>query len=105
MPNLAATITNLAKLSALRDQLEEQRWDDHYYYHHCLINQSLHFLSVSSFIVAYIVLFNDPALASLLGWCVAMTSRQAGHFFFEPKGYDEIDVAQPPAQESDQRRL
>jgi hypothetical protein len=93
MPNLAATITNLAKLSALRDQLEEQRRDDHYYYHHCLINQSLHFLSASSFIVAYVLLFNDPALASLFGWCVAMTSRQAGHFFFEPKGYDEIDVA------------
>jgi len=77
-----------AAAAAFRAQLDEQRWDDHRYYHHCLINQSLHFLSASSFIAAYILLFHDPALASLLGWGVAMTSRQAGHFFFEPKGYD-----------------
>lgn len=80
-------------IGALRAQLDEQRWDDHRYYHHCLINQSLHFLSASSFIAAYILLFHDPALASLLGWGVAMTSRQAGHFFFEPKGYDAINAA------------
>jgi hypothetical protein len=77
-----------AKVAEFRAQLDEQRWDDHRYYHHCLINQSLHFLSASTFIAAYVLLFRDPALASLLGWGVAMTSRQAGHFFFEPKGYD-----------------
>jgi hypothetical protein len=81
------------KIAAFRARLDEQRWDDHRYYHHCLINQSLHFLSASSFIAAYVLLFHDPALASLLGWGVAMTSRQAGHFFFEPKGYDEINQA------------
>ena len=54
-------------IAAFRAQLDEQRWDDHRYYHHCLINQSLHFLSASSFIAAYVLLFNDPALASLLG--------------------------------------
>ena len=80
-------------IGAIREQLHEQRWDDHRYYHHCLINQSLHFLSASSFIAAYVLLFHDPALASLLGWSVAMTSRQAGHFFFEPKGYDEENQA------------
>ena len=82
-----------AKVAAFRAQLDEQRWDDHRHYHHSLINQSLHFLSASTFIAAYILLFHDPALASLLGWGVAMTSRQAGHFFFEPKGYDEINQA------------
>jgi hypothetical protein len=81
------------KIAAIRDQLHEQRWDDHRYYHHSLVNQSLHFLSATSFIVAYVLLFRDPALASLLGWGVAMTSRQAGHFFFEPKGYDEVNQA------------
>jgi hypothetical protein len=40
-----------------------------------------------------VLLFKDPALASLLAWCVAMTSRQAGHFFFEPKGYDHFNQA------------
>ena len=77
-----------AKVAEFRAQLDEQRWDDHRYYHHCLINQSLHFLSASTFIAAYVLLFHDPALAAILGWGVAMTSRQAGHFFFEPKGYD-----------------
>ena len=81
------------KIAAFKEQLDEQRWDDHRYYHHSLINQSLHLLSASSFILAYILLFHDPALASLLGWCVAMTSRQAGHFFFEPKGYDRVNHA------------
>jgi hypothetical protein len=81
------------KIATFREQLHEQRWDDHRYYHHSLINQSLHFLSASSFLVAYVLLFHDPALASLLGWLVAMTSRQAGHFFFEPKGYDHVNQA------------
>ena len=29
----------------------------------------------------------------MLGWLVAMVSRQAGHFFFEPKGYDQVNHA------------
>ena len=76
-----------------RAQLAEQRWDDHRFYHHDLVNQSLHFVSACTFMTAYALLFVDVALASLLAWGVAMTSRQAGHFFFEPKGYDhENDV-------------
>ena len=71
-----------------RAQLAEQRWDDHRFYHHSLVNQSLHFVSACTFMTAYLLLFVDVALASLLAWGVAMTSRQAGHFFFEPKGYD-----------------
>ncbi len=74
-------------------QLEIQRWDDHRYYHHSRVNQSLHLLSAISFIVAYIFLFIDPATAGLIAWLVSMTSRQAGHFFFEPKGYDEVNQA------------
>jgi hypothetical protein len=73
--------------------LEEQRWDDHRYYHHSRINQSLHLLSAISFLVAYALLFKDPALAALVAWLVSMVSRQVGHFFFEPKGYDHINQA------------
>jgi hypothetical protein len=73
--------------------LEIQRWDDHRYYHHSRINQSLHFLSALTFVAAYGLLFVDPAMAALLAWLVAMVSRQAGHFFFEPKGYDEVNHA------------
>ena len=70
-----------------------QRWDDHRYYHHSRINQSLHLVSAISFLCAYVLLFIDPAMAALIGWLVAMTSRQAGHFFFEPKGYDDVNQA------------
>ena len=73
--------------------LRIQRWDDHRYYHHCRINQSLHLLSAISFLVAYAMLFIDPVWSALIGWLVSMTSRQAGHFFFEPLGYDEINQA------------
>lgn len=73
--------------------LRTQRWDDHRYYHHCRINQSLHLLSALSFLTAYALLFKDPALAAILAWTVSMTSRQAGHFFFEPRGYDHINQA------------
>src|SRR5689334_7432074 len=73
--------------------LEVQRWDDHRYYHHSRINQSLHLVSALSFLVSYVLLFTDPAAAALVGWLIAMTSRQAGHFFFEPKGYDEVNEA------------
>src|SRR5581483_11739798 len=75
------------------EQLKIQRWDDHRYYHHSRINQSLHFLSAVSFLIAYLMLFVNPALAGLIAWCISMTSRQAGHFFFEPRGYDHVNQA------------
>jgi len=75
------------------EQLRIQRWDDHRYYHHSRINQSLHFVSALSFLFAYVWLFVDPMLSALVGWLVSMTSRQAGHFFFEPHDYDHINQA------------
>ncbi|MBV9530268.1 MAG: hypothetical protein JO283_04130 [Bradyrhizobium sp.] len=75
------------------DHLRIQRWDDHRYYHHSRINQSLHFLSAVSFMVSYALLYFDPLTSALVGWLVSMTSRQAGHFFFEPRGYDHINQA------------
>jgi hypothetical protein len=74
-------------------ELRTQRWDDHRYYHHSRINQSLHFLSAISFIVAYAMMFKDPVISALIGWLIAMVSRQSGHFFFEPKGYDTVNRA------------
>lgn len=73
------------------EELRIQRWDDHRYYHHCRINQSLHLVSALSFILAYGLLFIEPAWSALLAWCISMTSRQAGHFFFEPRGYDAVN--------------
>ena len=73
--------------------LREQRWDDHRYYHHSRINQSLHLISAASFLTAYGLLFVDPVAAALIGWLVSMSTRQAGHFFFEPRGYDHVNQA------------
>ena len=71
--------------------LETQRWDDHRFYHQSRINQCLHLVSAISFLVAYVLLFIDPALAAIVGWCVSMGTRQSGHFFFEPRGFDHVN--------------
>ena len=73
--------------------LKEQRWDDHRYYHQSRVNQSLHFVSAVSFLYCYMIVFKDPALAALIAWLVSMVTRQSGHFFFEPRGYDAINHA------------
>jgi hypothetical protein len=80
-------------MTSFREELRTQRWDDHRYYHHSRINQSLHLVSASTFLAAYALLFVNPALSGLLAWLVAMTTRQAGHFFFEPKDYDVVNQA------------
>jgi len=80
-------------MAGFRQTLRVQRWDDHRYYHHSLVNQSLHLLSATSFVLAYLLCYWDPAMAALIGWLVSMTSRQVGHFFFEPKGYDTVNGA------------
>jgi hypothetical protein len=73
--------------------LREQRWDDHRYYHHSRINQSLHLVSALSFLFAYVMIFKDPATSVLVAWLIGMTSRQIGHFFFEPRDYDVVNKA------------
>lgn len=75
------------------EDLRVQRWDDHRFYHHSRINQSLHLLSAVSFLTAYVTATVSPAVAAEIAWLVSMTSRQAGHFFFEPKGFDHVNNA------------
>ena len=75
------------------EELRRQRWDDHRYYHHSRINQSLHFLSSISFLFSYAILLVSPHIAAIVGWIIAMWSRQIGHFFFEPKDYDVVNQA------------
>ena len=76
-----------------REELALQRWDDHRYYHHSTINQSLHLFSALCFLASYALLFKSPEWSVFLGWIVAMWARQIGHFFFEPKGYDDVNEA------------
>ena len=80
-------------MGSFLEALRIQRWDDHRYYHHSRINQSLHFVSALSFLFSYVMIFKDPAISALAGWLVAMTTRQSGHFFFEPKDYDVVNHA------------
>ena len=80
-------------MESFLDALRTQRWDDHRYYHHSRINQSLHFVSAISFLFSYVMIFKDPAISALAGWLIAMTTRQTGHFFFEPKDYDAVNHA------------
>ncbi len=75
----------------LRTDLAVQRWDDHRLYHSSRINQSLHFFSGCTFLACYALLAINPVISGWLGLLVAWTSRQVGHFFFEPKDYDLVN--------------
>jgi hypothetical protein len=74
-----------------KEELKQQRWDDHRFYHQSRVTQTLHLFSALCFLTTYILLPFNPILASLIGWTVAMWSRQIGHFFFEPKGFDAVN--------------
>ena len=78
-------------MSAFLETLHTQRMDDHRFYHHSRINQTLHLFSAISFLCSYVMLFVNPAIAALIAWFFSMVSRQAGHFFFEPRGYDDVN--------------
>jgi len=73
------------------EELRQQRWDDHRFYHHNRVNQLLHLMSASCFVTSYFLLFIDPVAAVMVGWMLAMVLRQTGHFVFEPKTYDAIN--------------
>jgi uncharacterized membrane protein YGL010W len=71
-------------MGSFLEALRTQRWDDHRYYHHSRINQSLHFVSALSFLFSYAMIFKDPAISALAGWLVAMTVLRPG---FETSGW------------------
>jgi hypothetical protein len=79
-------------MSRFTAMLRTQRFDDYRYYHQSRINQTLHLASAVIFLGCYGLLFRDAALAGLVGW-LAMLTRQIGHFFFEPSGYDTVNKA------------
>src|SRR5215468_3569505 len=86
------TGTTMTDRIRFRDALRQQRWDDHRFYHHSRINQSLHLFSACCFLASYALLAFDAATAVWIGWLAAWISRQIGHFFFEPKGYDAVNA-------------
>ena len=82
------------------DQVRALQWDDHRYYHQSRINQTLHLISALSFLVAYALLFVEPAAAGIVGWLFGMVTRQSGHIFFEPRGFDAINGVSDAHKES-----
>jgi len=82
------------------EELHQQRWDDHRFYHHNRVNQALHLLSACCFLASYVLLFINPVAAVMIGWLLAMILRQIGHFFFEPKTFDEVNDATHEYKES-----
>jgi len=109
LPTLALRLTHTVSPSSfyLKDNMQSfvekvrvLQWDDHRYYHQCRINQTLHLISAISFLVAYMLLFVNPAAAGAVGWLVGMVTRQSGHIFFEPRGYDNINEATDAHKES-----
>ena len=82
------------------EELHQQRWDDHRYYHHNRINQLLHLVSATCFLASYVLIFVNPVAAVIAAWPLAMIVRQIGHFFFEPKTYDEVNQATHEYKES-----
>jgi hypothetical protein len=86
-------ITETGSRPGFLAELREQRHDDHRYYHQSRVNQSLHLFSSCCFVATYVLIPINPIAAALLGWVVAMWSRQIGHFFFEPREYDEVNGA------------
>jgi hypothetical protein len=82
------------------EELHQQRWDDHRYYHHNRVNQTLHLLSACCFLASYVLIFFNPVAAVLIGWLLAMVLRQVGHFVFEPKTYDQVNDATHDYKES-----
>ena len=87
-------------LRTFLEALRVQRWDDHRFYHHSRVNQSLHFVSAIGFLSAYVMLFVSPAMAAMVGWLLSMATRQSGHFFFEPLGYDDVNDASQEYKEA-----
>ena len=48
------------------EALRIQRWDDHRYYHHSRINQTLHLVSAISFLGAYVLVFTESGRTAAL---------------------------------------
>jgi hypothetical protein len=87
------TTMTLTNTKSFFGELAEQRWDDHRFYHQSRINQTLHLISACCFLAVYATVPFHPAYAAIVGWIVPMWVRQIGHFFFEPRGFDNVNHA------------
>ena len=86
-------------------ELRTQRWDDHRYYHHSRINQSLHFVSAASFLFAYVMLFFDPVVSALRRLAGLDDLAPGRSLLLRAAGLRPRQPCHPRAQGRDQGRL
>jgi hypothetical protein len=64
------------------ERFSRQRWDDHRYFYHSRINQTLHLVSAMSFLCAYVLVFtNRPPIPE-----TALRVKAACPFTMSPIG-------------------
>jgi glutamate-1-semialdehyde 2,1-aminomutase len=86
---LAGSIVRVPKpLTNFYAEIMHRKHDDHLASHSNLVNQVLHLLSSSTFILCYVLIFFDLTRAVCLG-LVALFVRQFGHAVLEPPCHDK----------------
>ena len=95
-------------MTTFLQELKEQRWDDHRFYHHSRVNQTLHLISACSFLDAYALLFKypvvggafrmdvrdvHPAGGALLLRAQGLRRRQPGHARIQGSGEGRLQPA------------
>ena len=70
------------------NEIMQRKHDDHLASHSSVVNQFLHLLSSSTFIVCYVLIFFDLTLAMCLG-LASLFVRQFGHAILEPPCHDK----------------
>ena len=87
------------------EELKEQRWDDHRYYHHSRINQSLHLVSACSFLVTYVLLFTHPVVGGAVRLDVRDVHPPGRPLLLRAQGLRRGEPGDPRVQGGDQGRL
>jgi Glycosyltransferase Family 4 len=75
-------------LQSFYAEVMRRKRDDHHASHSNTVNQLLHIISSSAFIVCYVLAFRDLTIAMWAGWA-ALFLRQIGHAVLEPSCHDK----------------
>lgn len=86
------TLVNIMRIPAswvaFVAEIMQRKHDDHIASHSNLINQFLHLISSTTFIISYFLIFYYPITAICLGFS-ALLIRQTGHALLEPPCHDK----------------
>jgi uncharacterized membrane protein YGL010W len=75
-------------MNAVIEEIKFQLKQDHDYYHHSLLNQSLHFLSGVLNLIAIFLIASGSLAQGVALFMISWFTRQVGHFFLESKDFD-----------------